>query len=233
MTLKRLVRRVGSKAVSLVRAWTITEAEKRTAKWLADNGNETLFVTFPDLTRDSLVFDLGGFKGQWASDIFARYLCRIHVFEPVPEFAARIRERFRNNPAIQVHEFGLAGRTREEALFVDADGSSLFRPESGKRSIPIRLVRARDFIESEGIGTVDLMKINIEGGEYELLEHLLDEGVVPRIRNITIQFHNYVEHAGERMEAIQRRLAATHELTYQYRFVFENWRLRDGKVTSA
>ena len=30
-----------------------------------------------DLDESSLVFDVGGFEGQWASDIFGRFACRV------------------------------------------------------------------------------------------------------------------------------------------------------------
>ena len=35
-----------------------------------------------------------------------------------------------------------------------------------------------------------LMKINIEGGEFELLERLLETRLISRIENIQVQFHN-------------------------------------------
>jgi hypothetical protein len=38
-----------------------------------------------------------------------------------------------------------------------------------------------------------------------------------------------VDHAFDRMRAIQEQLAITHQLTYQYEFVWENWRLKDAK----
>jgi hypothetical protein len=71
---------------------------------------------------------------------------------------------------------------------------------------------------------VRLMKVNIEGGEYELLERMLECGLTTRVADLQIQFHNFSPDAAERMAAIQRGLAATHRPTYQYRFVWENWR---------
>ena len=35
--------------------------------------------------------------------------------------------------------------------------------------------------------------------------------------------------AGRRMDGLQVRLRETHALTYQYPFVWENWRLKDGR----
>ena len=93
--------------------------------------------------------------------------------------------------------------------------------------ITIRLADASRWFEKELAGrTVDLMKVNIEGGEYELLEHLIAKGLVPRIRNIQVQFHeDVIPRAARRMERIQSSLAKTHHLTWQERFIWENWEL--------
>src|SRR5438128_100809 len=77
------------------------------ASWFKSQGDRTYRLDYA-LSEQSVVFDLGGFEGQWASDIFAMYMPRIYVFEPVPSFVAKIKHRFRNNPKITVHPFGLA-----------------------------------------------------------------------------------------------------------------------------
>ena len=88
-------------------------------------------------------------------------------------------------------------------------------------------MRAVDFLQAHEIRAVDLAKINIEGAEYDLLDDLLDSGCITVFRNLQVQFHDFVvENAAARMHAIQQRLAATHELTWQYPFVWENWRLK-------
>lgn len=192
--------------------------------WFADNGDRTLRLDY-DLDMDSLVFDLGGYVGQWASDIYSMYRCTIHVFEPVPEYAAGIRRRFSRNSDIYVHQFGLAGQSQTTRIGLDGDGSSILKP--GRKAVEIELVRASDFLEQNAVRQIDLMKINIEGAEYDLLEHLIQSGIVPKIKNIQVQFHDFVPDAERRMRCIQAGLACTHELTYQYPFVWENWRLKE------
>ena len=69
----------------------------------------------------------------------------------------------------------------------------------------------------------DLIKINIVGGEYEVLEILLKNNMISIFKNIQVQFHDFiVDNAKERMNAIQKKLALTHVLTFQYEFVWEN-----------
>jgi hypothetical protein len=71
------------------------------------------------------------------------------------------------------------------------------------------------------------MKINIEGGEYDLLDHLIETGWIRRIRDVQIQFHDFVSGATQRMHHIQAALKNTHHTTYQYPFVWENWHINE------
>lgn len=194
---------------------------KRCAPWFRDNGDKTLRLEY-SLSDDSIVFDLGGYEGQWASDIFSMYCCSIYVFEPVETFANNIKTRFANNKKIHVYQYGLTSMTKSEEIFVDGDSSSTFKDNSSGEEI--HLVKAIDFIKENNISKIDLMKINIEGGEYNLLEHLLDSKFIENIENIQVQFHDFFPDAEERMTAIQQKLEKTHSLTYQYPFVWENWR---------
>lgn len=51
--------------------------------------------------------------------------------------------------------------------------------------------------------------------------------IIKNIGNLQIQFHNFVDNAEEKREVIRKQLSLTHELTYDYYFIWENWELRD------
>jgi len=197
----------------------LSEKEKRVMPWFKINGDETLRVEY-DLSERSIVFDMGGYEGKWAKDIFARYACRIYIFEPVPEYYTRIRDRFMKNNKVSVFDYGLDKENRSIELALLGDGTSMFK--KGSRQIRIKLVRAEDFMNEHRIDHIDLMKINIEGGEYDLLEHLIGSGFAGKINDIQVQFHDFVPRAEERMRNIQSKLLENHYLTYQYAFVWEN-----------
>jgi hypothetical protein len=78
-----------------------TEHDKELKRWYQCDRDEELRYAYP-LTDDSLVIDLGGYKGQWASDIYARYNCRVFIFEPVKVFHEKIKNRFKENNKINV-----------------------------------------------------------------------------------------------------------------------------------
>ncbi len=192
-------------------------------RWYRDRGDEMLRLDYP-LGPDSLVLDVGGYTGEWAARIHGRYGCRVDVFEPVPEFCARIRTRFAGNAAVRVFEYGLSDSETTLPMSVAADGSSVY--QKGARRIEVRLRDIADFVREQNIGEIDLIKINIEGGEYALLRRMLDTGIAGRCRDIQVQFHNFFLDAERLRDELRERLARTHELTYDYYFIWENWRRR-------
>jgi FkbM family methyltransferase len=201
------------------------EHRRNVRQWWADGGDARSRFDY-DLGRNSLVLDLGGYEGQWASDIYARYRCRITVFEPVSAYAESIRARFRLNDDIDTCEFGLGASSRSETIYIRGAGSSTFGKKADAERIEIADVA--DWFRERNVDNVDLMKINIEGGEFELLERMLETDLIRRVRDFQIQFHNIAPDATQRMERIKQGLLATHDPGYQYKFVWENWTRKDG-----
>ena len=194
--------------------------EKAHAKWVADNGDKVLRLDYA-LNENSVVFDVGGYEGQWASDIHSMYHCHVHVFEPVPQFADYIEWRFRKNDKVILHRVALGGEDREASIRVDENASSVIG--SGDESVVIDVRKLSSILGGTDIERIALLKINIEGLEYDLLDNILDECLLDRIDNIQVQFHEFVPDALERMNMVRARLAETHVCVYQYPFVWESW----------
>jgi FkbM family methyltransferase len=176
-----------------------------------------------DLNENSVVFDVGGYEGNWTSDVYSMYNCKIYIFEPVPDFADKIKKRFARNKNIFVNGFGLSDKTQTAEIALSSDSSSTINKNSEKKA-QISLVDVMEFINQNKIPKIDLIKINIEGGEYALLNRLIDSDYIKNIDNILVQFHDFFPGAKAEMEKIRNSLAATHEPVYQYEFVWEFWK---------
>lgn len=195
------------------------EREKRERPWYQINGDETLRVEY-DLNPSSLVIDIGGYKGDWASIISNKYNPTIHIFEPVRDFAFNIKRRFKNHDKVIIHEAGLGATDETITIYLAEGGTSLIKEASHEVVVSIQDIHTfMNELDSE----VDLMKINIEGAEYDLLARLIETGDIKRIKNIQVQFHNFVPNAKDCMEELHKKLSVTHHPTYQYEFIWENW----------
>jgi len=193
-------------------------------KWHDIDGENTFRIDY-NLNKDSIVFDLGGCIGEWSEKIFSRYNSNIFIFEPVKNFVKIMRKKFLNNDKIKIFRIGLSDITKDVIISVDKTASSIYK--DGNKKEKIRLVEIKHFLDVNNIVKIDLMKINIEGGEYDLLDHMIKKDIVKIVDNIQIQFHQFVPDAEKRMLNIQRNLEKTHHLTYQQRCVNENWKLNE------
>jgi FkbM family methyltransferase len=188
-------------------------------------GGEALRYRF-NLDRNSLVMDLGGYKGHFVLEILKQHECRMWVFEAMPEYSARLSRRLGRIPGVRIFAYGLAGTDQTALLKVDEDASSVFEAGGG-RTVRIKLKSVLGFLKGARPKQIDLMKVNIEGGEYELLEKLCDSAWMPKLRRLQVQFHPFVPGALGRMKAIHAQLQRTHKLEWGFPMVWESWVLKE------
>jgi FkbM family methyltransferase len=192
-------------------------------RWFEDRGDETLALQY-GLTSSSVVFDVGGYKGVWSSTLATLYDPNLYVFEPVTEYFQTLQNRFATNPKVNLFHFGLGPRDEQVAFALIEDGSSLYAHSDRKEVILLRDIWS--FVEEYRLAAIDLIQINIEGGEYELLRRMLETALTARCRHIRIQFHRVVPEATKMRQDIRLALSRTHELVYDYPFVWESWTAR-------
>lgn len=188
-----------------------------------------ILYTFDNLSEDSLAVDVGAFEGRWSKNVSARYGCRIDAFELSPEFFGVMQQVADEHPGVHSHEYGLGGRDEIVRVSQTNMGSSVFiNPVSGE-DVGWIDAQIRDVAEvwSElGWDRVAVMKMNIEGGEYDLLDRLIETGLHTRVDCLFIQFHEWIPNAYARRRRIRRRLRHTHEEEWGYPWVWEKWRLK-------
>ena len=198
---------------------------KTHAQWNKERGDLTHRLNY-NLNADSIVFDLGGYHGDWAQNIHNKHKCEVWIFEPAKEYYDKIVKRFENNDKVKVFQFGLSGVDQTLNIYMNGDATSTHQ-EIGTPEI-ITLKSCSEFMEEYSIKNVDLVKINIEGGEYELLETLIERDELSLFDNLQIQFHSYVDNHEARKEEIRKALAVNHASTYMFT-VWENWK-RNGST---
>lgn len=192
-------------------------------RWFRDDGDNTLRLDYP-LNPDSIVWDLGGYQGDFAHQIYQRYGCRVFLFEPMPAFHAQCVARFAGNDKITCLKFGLSDKAGWFDISESADASSFVRGNGAGQQAELRPIT--EVFDELGLNCVDLLKINIEGGEYEVLPALIDTGLIDRVRYIQVQFHNFVPGASAKRDTIRTALAKTHVEMWNYPFVWESWALK-------
>jgi FkbM family methyltransferase len=184
--------------------------------------NPYLTVDF-GLDERSVVIDAGAYVGAWTAALTQRRGSSVHAFEPNPKAFARLHARVTELPNVQAYEFGLGARDEKQTLTLQGPGSTVYGTSSTHDSAIVEIRDIAAVLDELGIGHVDLLKLNIEGGEYDVLQRLIDTGWSERISVILVQFHEWIPHAHRRRRALRRALRQTHSQLWQYPWIWEAW----------
>lgn len=190
-------------------------------KWFALGGDEK-YILKHNLNGQSVVFDVGGFTGVFSDSVIIKYDPEIYIFEPVEKYYAILCEKYKSNKKAHIFKFGLADKTYEDKINLLDDKTSVFGSSESKESVKITDINTF-FQEHPEIVKVDLMSINIEGGEYALLTRLIDTGLIAKIDFIQVQFHKVVENYAALRESLVSKLKQTHTQKFSFPFVWDGF----------
>jgi len=162
----------------------------------------------------SIIIDGGANVGDY-SLMVSRTIpeCKIYAFEPVKSTFNKLMENIREYSWIHPIMTGLFKEncSLEINLFTADEHSSLYDiqglPEKSNQKQTIKLIRGDDFMIEKNIDSIDFLKLDIEGAEYDALlgfENCIKSGKVKAIQfeygyiNITtkkllIDFYNFFE----------------------------------------
>lgn len=147
------------------------------------------FLTEKDLT----VVDLGACRGEFIMEIDRIYsVKKAIVVEPNPtNFAYLIRK----HNFMLMNKAVTGGADKTVAFREDVDspynGSLIFDYFSNAKVHTIETITLSEIV-SMFDGEIDLLKIDIEGSEYDLLTNAKDKDLL-RFKQITVEFHDFVD----------------------------------------
>ena len=188
-----------------------------------------------NLTSDSVVIDLGGYIGLWARDIVNQFGCTVYSYEAVERYFNQI-----NYLGVDSYQAAVTCKTGTDYIHVCDEGSAVGTLADDKKkndldssyqsniqshsTIPLEKINTIDINEVlEEFNKVDLLKINIEGGEYDILTRMCDTGTINKVDNIQIQFHNFVEDAQNKYNNIVNKLQDTHKCDFDSMWRWSFW----------
>lgn len=165
------------------------------------------------LSPNPVVVDVGGYIGDFA--LYAvKYLgaARVVAYEPTEENFAMLRRN------VELNGYGdrittvkkAVGASGETVLNVQKRGgdevhvSAYWYPGAEPRALPS--VSLAELLDAHGLDSVDLLKVDCEGGEYDIFPDTPD-AVFDRIDNIVFEYHA-VDGYRPKLERVLGRLAS-------------------------
>lgn len=190
------------------------------SKWRNDNGDVTHNLQYP-FNADSVIMDLGGFKGKWAQQMIDLYNPNVYIIEPINQFYSHMVDKFTNNPKVKLMNVGVSCENKESTVYINDDASSC---NSTGVPVPIKMLTLQTILDIWKLNHVDLVQINIEGDEYNILEQITDHDLLDKFKYIQVQFHMGIHNDVDRRNKIQEKLKIRgFKIRFNYPFVWEGW----------
>ena len=193
--------------------------------WDLKKGDKTLSMDYP-LDENSIFIDVGGHLGNFSHNIYKKYKCTIYAFEPLKNNFDKMAKNLSSFPKIICVNSALSNFDGETYISSLGASSSLFDRNEGGVSSKISVKSFSTFVKEENLEIIDLVKMNIEGSEYELLDEIIESGCINKIKYLQIQFHNFVNDAPRKRKDIRNKLKLTHINKFNYPYIWERWDIK-------
>lgn len=159
------------------------------------------------IVRDSLgagavVVDVGlGEDVAFAESIIRTYGCAVEGFDPTPRAIRYVRDRA--VPGLRLHEFGLGATSGRAEFYLPNNAehvSGSVTPERhlGRDRIEVELRSVGDVFDTLGADRIDLLKLDIEGTEYDVIAGEDFARRAPSIGQLCVEFHHRWDGRGKR-----------------------------------
>lgn len=148
--------------------------------------------------NNPVIFDVGSHIGLSILFFKKKYpKSKIFAFEPNPNVFPLLEENISQNglSGIEIHNVALGLNEDKRSLFIDSSKTNAFSTSSflpnawnGKQKtlpIKIQVKKLSTFLNIK----CDLLKMDVEGAEYEILKELVESGKVEFIQNIVFEYH--------------------------------------------
>jgi FkbM family methyltransferase len=118
-------------------------------------------------------------------ELIRRFGVKIYIYDPSPVATRTIA--FANTDRLLFRCVGLSATANGTFSIGGGSGESTWLKAGGSQSLPCTNLKHE--MQTNGHTSIDLLKIDIEGFEYEVLEKCLEERI--SIKQICVEFHDF------------------------------------------
>lgn len=141
--------------------------------------------------KSPIIFDCGGNCGFTTVYLKLMYpQARITAFEPNPEVFKLLKDNIEANKFSDITLINAAcGGKNEEIDFSINEQYSLSSSSYDSnlsRTIRVKKIALSDYVNDE----ISLIKMDIEGAEFETLENLIKTGKIQKVKKLSIEYHH-------------------------------------------
>jgi FkbM family methyltransferase len=175
-----------------------------------------------DLAEEGIVIDIGAYKGNFTLNLLRKNpKLTFLLYEPILEYYNVAKDKLGHQRNVIINQKGVSSDGRKIQLLDEGLRSrQIVSPNNENLEIHTHSILAIFEIDSR----IELLKMNIEGMEYECLEILIKNDKLKLAKNLLIQFHNFENTSEDRYMAIRDKLNVEYDCVFSYKWIWELWK---------
>lgn len=170
------------------------------------------FFVCPDyLNENSIVYSFGiGEDISFDEEIISKHKCKVFGFDPTPKSIEWIK-KYNISENFFFKNYGISSITGKVDFYLPKNsnhvsGSSVIQDNvNSNEKIEVEMKTLTDIMIELGHNQIDVLKMDIEGAEYEVLENIINSNI--KIHQILVEFHDrYIKNGKQKTKEIIEKL---------------------------
>lgn len=179
------------------------------------------WVDTKGLSKESIVYSAGvGFDISFERELVHTFGCQVWLYDPSPTALRTVSSLPEREKNIFFFAIGLAGSNGVFSFSPPTDpneGSFSISEDNRETGIKFQCRNLERLLQENGHDYIDLLKMDIEGAEYQVIDHICDVGL--KIHQICVEFHDFCDTIpkSRTRQGIRRLREAGYELIHKNR----------------
>ena len=168
------------------------------------------------LSPEAIVYSIGiGTDISFDQSVMNQYHCKIFAFDPTPQVIQWLQQQ-PEMPLFHFESIGLGAEDKMVQFFMPENPEHISHSAKPGNSQPLSIElpvrRLKTLMDSMSHSKIDLLKMDIEGFEYEVIQDIILNKL--KIRQLLVEFHHgmYGFSVRESMNAIEKLRNAGYKL---------------------
>jgi FkbM family methyltransferase len=158
---------------------------------------------FPTLNLNNLetVLDLGANNGIFIEKMLRHGVQKIYGFEPSPNALSNLTHRYGSNDKVTIVNKAVSNNSGKLNFYYHPDNSTISAfdknhitphlPEHEILTCEVETIKLDEYCASQNLNVIDLIKIDVEGAEYMILNSL-NKDFYSKVKNLLVEIHENI-----------------------------------------
>lgn len=154
------------------------------------------FYIHPDqLNSKSIVYSLGiGTDISFDMELINTFQCEVFGFDPTPKSIKWVKDNVQNKK-FKMSEYGISHTSGKMTFYLPKNKEHVsgsiepVKTVNQSNALSLEFKTLKEALEANNHKYLDLLKMDIEGAEYDVLAYILQTGI--QINQIVVEFHPY------------------------------------------